>query len=221
MALSGGFAALNGFFRAIRKLPDAAKEIARELSPKVSELVGESFSSQASPTGQTWPATKSGAPAFGGSDALGYVLSRVVGLSVRTTVLYPLHFHQDGTHAVGRKRGREIARKITAGYVGSVLKQLGLKGSAPKRRKGESDEAYAHRLVAYSAARTARSDAQQQAKRHAAQAVEEAREAGGWHDPPRPMIPDEGDPIPASWMATIQATAAEVMARHGAESKGV
>lgn len=220
MPLTGGTQALAGFLRGIRKLPDAAKEIARELSPKVSELVGESFAAQASPTGQSWPATKSGEPAFGGSNALGYVLSRVVGKSVRTTVLYPLHFHQDGTHAVGRKRGREIARQITAGYVGSVLKQLGLKGSAPKRRKGESDEAYARRLEGYAAARTARSDAQKQAKRFASQAVEDARSAGGWHDPPRPMIPDEGDPIPASWMATIQATAAEVMARHGAVLKG-
>lgn len=217
MPLKGDLKALGGFLQKLQKLPQATQQIAVALAPVVGGLVEESFETQGAPNGASWPATKSGEPAFGGSQGMGYVLSRLVGKSrIRTTVLYPLHFHQDGTHKIGRKRGRKIASKVSAAYVGGVLKSLGLKGSAPKRRKNESDEAYAKRLASFQAAKQARSDAKSAAKRHASQAVEEARTAGGWHDPPRPMIPDEGDPIPVRWENPIRETARDVMAQLGA-----
>lgn len=220
MPLRGDLKALGGFLKKLQKLPDASREIAVALGPVVGSLVEESFQSQASPNGGSWPATKSGAPAFGGSEGMGYVLSRLVGkLSIRTTVLYPLHFHQDGTHRIGRKRGRKIASKITSAYIGNVLKSLGMKGSAPKKRKGESDEAFAERVAKFQAVKQTRSDAKAGAKRRAAEAVEEARTAGGWHDPPRPMIPDEGDPIPVRWEMPIREAASDVMARFGATEK--
>mgnify|MGYP000886454205 CR=1 FL=1 len=209
---------LAAFEKKLAKLPEASQKIAIALAPKTSKLVGESFSSQASPVGAPWPATKSGAPAFGGSGAMGYVLSRLAGkLTVRTSVLYPLHFHQDGTHVVGKKRGRRIASKITGAYVGNVLKSLGLKGSAPRQRKGESDDAYKARVAKFTAAKQARTDARGAARRHASAAVQEARTAGGWHDPPRPMLPGEDDPPPPRWEETIRTTARDVMAQLGAD----
>jgi hypothetical protein len=216
MALKGDFSELSGFLKKLQKLPDASREIAVALAPKTAALVGETMAAQTGPNGEPWPATKSGSPAFGGSSALGYVLSRLSGKStVRTTVLYPLHFHQDGTHKIGRKRGRKIASK----YLGDVLKSLGFKGGMPRRRKGESDEAYAARVQKAQIARDNRARAVKELKSGAAAKVEEAREAGGWHDPPRPMIPDEGAAIPATWNDTIVETATEVMARYGAEAR--
>lgn len=221
MPLRGDLTALGGFLRKLQKLPGASQEIARELAPVVSGLVGESFESQSSPVGAPWPATQTGAPAFGGSEALGYTLTRLAGKNaIRTTVLYPLHFHQDGTKKIGKLRGRKIASKITGGYVGGVLRSLGLAGSAPRRRKNESDDAYAARLEKFAAAKRARTEAKGAAKRHAAAAVAEAREAGGVHDPARPMIPDEGDPIPIRWENPIRETARDVMARYGATERG-
>jgi hypothetical protein len=221
MPLGGnGFAELAGFMRGLKKLPDASREIAIQLAPKTAELVGDTMAAQTSPTGEAWQPTKSGAPAFGGSSALGFVLSRLSGkASVRTTVLYPLHFHQDGTHKVGRKRGRAIARGITSAYAGNVLRQMGLAGSAPRRRKDESDGAYQARVEKFAVAKSTRKDAITQAKRHARSAVDEARTAGGWHDPPRPMIPDEGDPIPSRWEEVIRKTAAAVMLKYGATER--
>lgn len=220
MPLRGDLTALGGFLKKLQKLPDASREIAVALGPVVGGLVEESFESQSSPVGAPWPATKSGEPAFGGSQGMGYVLSRLVGKSIRTTVLYPLHFHQDGTKRVGRERGRAIASKITGGYVGAVLKQMGLAGGAPRRRKGESDEAYAARLERFTRAKQERRDAKAGAKRFADAAVSAAREAGGWHDPPRPIIPDEGDPIPVRWENPIREVARDVMAKYGATEKG-
>lgn len=217
VALSGQFSELSGFMRRLQKFGDTSRRIAVELAPKTSALVGESFTAQASPEGVGWPATKSGAPAFGGGDPLGYVLSRVVGKSsVRTTVLFPLHFHQDGTHRIGRKRGRAIASKIVGGYARSVLAQHGLKGAAPRQRKGESDAAFAARVERFARAKAVRKEAQFAAKKHATLAIAEARTAGGWHDPPRPMIPDEGDPIPSRWIETITETARPILAEIGA-----
>jgi signal recognition particle subunit SEC65 len=217
MPLKGDMQAFAGFLVKLKKLTQASRDIATAFAPKVAGLVEESFSRQASPLGAPWPATKTGAAAFGGGEALGRVLSRVVGkATVRTTVLYPLHFHQDGTHKIGRKRGRAIASKISGAYVGSVLKQMGLKGSAPRQRKDESDAAYQRRVERFQQAKQVRSEAKGAAKKHAAAAVDEARAAGGWHDPPRPMIPDEGDTIPPTWEAQIREVAREVMKAGGA-----
>jgi hypothetical protein len=179
MPLGGnGFAELAGFLRGLKKLTDASREIAVALAPKTSELVGETMAAQTSPTGEAWPATKDGSPAFGGSNALGYVLSRLSGKSsVRTTVLYPLHFHQDGTHAKGRKHQRKVRAKLRReGY-----SRAGIKG-----------------VVAQ---------------------LEAGRKAGAYHDPPRPLIPGEGDPIPARWDETIRKTASEVMLKYGAVAR--
>ncbi len=217
VALRGQFDELSGFMRRLQKFNDTSRRIAVELAPKTAALVGESFTAQASPEGVSWPATKSGEPAFGGGDALGYVLSRVSGKSsIRTTVLFPLHFHQDGTHRIGRKRGRALASKIVGGYARAVLAQHGLKGSAPRQRKGESDEAFHRRVEAFARAKQVRQEAKLSARKHAASAIAEARVAGGWHDPPRPMIPDEGDPIPSRWVETITETARPILAEIGA-----
>lgn len=216
MPLSGDLQAIRGLSKKLEKLQTAPQAIARALSPRIAPLVTETFAAQAGPSGGAWPPTKSGAPAFVGSDASMRVLSRLTGkASVRTTVLFPLHFHQDGTHVVGRKRGRKIASKLTDSYVGAVLSQQGMKGSAPKRRKDESAEAFAHRLERYANVKATRSDARRAARGFAADAVAEARAAGGWHDPPRPMIPDEGDPIPGTWDAVIVKAARDVMATYG------
>jgi hypothetical protein len=217
VALSGQFSELSGFLRRLQKFSEKSREIAIRLAPEVSELVHESFEMQASPEGVAWPRTKSGAPAFEGKAPMGHVLSRVVGKSsIRTTVLFPLHFHQDGTHRIGRKRGRAIASKITGGYARSVLAQHGLKGAAPRQRKGESDAAFAARVERFARAKAVRKEAQLAAKKHAAAAIAEARTAGGWHDPPRPMIPGENDPIPARWVETITETARPILAEIGA-----
>ena len=205
--LTGDFAALADFYTRLRKFSDVGRRVATELAPKVEGLVGEAFSSQSSPDGVAWPETKSGAPAFGGGDAGGRVLSRLVGkASVRTTVLYPLHFHQDGTHRVGRKRARAIRQKM-----------LGAAGiRVPAKRKNESPFAYQNRLAALMARKAARAEAVKGAKLHADFAVAQAREAGGWHDPPRPMIPDEGDDIPNRWVQVITDTARPILAEVGA-----
>lgn len=218
--LVGDLKALGGYLKKLQKLPEATRDIAVKLAPKVASLVGETMSAQTSPAGAPWLPTKSGAPAFGGASSLGYVFSRVAGKSaVRTTVLYPLHFHQDGTRRIGRKRMRAIANSVIASYVGNVLKQQGLKMAAPRQRKGESDEAYARRVERFAVAKQTRKDARTMARRHGTEAAEAARTAGGWHDPPRPLIPDEGDPIPAKWIDAIRETAREVMVPLGAEER--
>lgn len=179
MSLRGDFAELAGFMRGLKKMNGASREIAIALAPKTSALVGETMQAQQGPNGEAWPPTKSGAPAFGGANALGYVLSRLSGKnSVRTTVLYPLHFHQDGTHAQGRKYQRKLRAKLRKeGYT-----KQGIKGAIA--------------------------------------AVDTARKAGGWHDPPRPLIPDEGQAIPPRWEDVIRATARDVMLKYGAEERG-
>ena len=217
MPITGDFAAYADFYGRLRKFSDVSRKIAVELAPKVEGLVGESFTAQQSPTGVSWPATKSGAPAFAGGDAGSRVLSRLVGKSsIRTTVLYPLHFHQDGTHVVGKKRGKKIASSIVGGYTRAVLSQHGLSGGKPRRRKDESEAAFALRVARFEAAKQTRQEARLSARKHASRAITEARAAGGWHDPPRPMIPDEGDPIPPRWVETITETARPILAEVGA-----
>ena len=216
MPLRGDPSAFAGFIKSIRKLPEASKEIARELSVKLSPLIGESFSAQASPEGAGWPATQTGAPAFLDSDPLGYVLSRVVGTTVRTALLYPLSFHQEGTRAVGRKRMAAIRRGILGAAGQAAARAIKL----PRKRADESEFAYQQRIAIGLARKAARKEAVQGAKMRADFAAEQARAASGWHDPPRPMIPEEGSAIPDSWDALIQATAREVMARYGATPKG-
>lgn len=218
--LTGDFAALATFYGRLRKFSEASRKIAQAVSPKVEGLVNEGFAGQHGPNGEVWPPTKSGAPAFGGGDSGGRVLSRLVGKSsVRTTVLWPLHFHQDGTHRIGRKRGRAIAAKIMGGYAKAVLRQHGLTGAGPRKRKGESDAAFAARVERFAKAKQMRQEARGSAKKHAAAAVEEARAAGGWHDPPRPMIPDENDAIPPTWIEVIGDAARPVLEEIGATQR--
>lgn len=213
MPLVGDVRALEAFEKRLRKLSKASQEVARALQPRTAKLVQDTVRSQASPEGAPWPATKSGAPAFGGGDASGRVLSRLAGkLTVITTVLHPLHFHQEGTHAVGRKRGAAVKRAVISGYASGVLRSMGLRASAPRQRKGESDEAYRGRMDHYATARAAKSEARKVARRHAEAAYQEARAAGGIHDPPRPMLPQEGS-TPAAWVQTIERTAREVLDR--------
>jgi hypothetical protein len=214
MPLQGDFAALADFYTRLRKFSETGRRIATELAPKVEGLVGQTFAAQAGPNGEAWPATKSGAPAFGGGDAGGRVLSRLAGkASVRTTVLYPLHFHQDGTHVVGKKRGAAIRRSIT-GNAGK-LAAAGVK--VPRKGKDESEFAYQQRLAAGMARRAARAEAVRAVRHQVAFAVLQARTAGGWHDPPRPMIPGEGDPVPDTWTTTIVETARPILAEIGAK----
>lgn len=216
MALKGDFGELAGFLKKLQKLPGAGREIAIKLAPKTAALVGETMAAQTSPTGEPWPETKSGAPAFGGSSALGHVFSRLVGKSaVRTTVLYPLHFHQDGTRRVGRKRMAAI-RKGILGAAGRLA--VGLI-KIPRKRKDESPFQYEQRVAAAMARKSARKEAVQGAKMRADFAAEQARAASGWHDPPRPMIPDEGDAIPDRWNDTIREVTSDVMRQYGAEER--
>lgn len=213
MALTGDFQALAAFYGKLRKFSDTGRRIAQELAPKVEALVGQTFAEQAGPDHEPWPPTVSGAPAFGGGDAGGRVLSRLAGKSsVRTTVLYPLHFHQDGTHRVGRKRAAAIKRKITGQAAKLALAGIKL----PRKRKDESEFAYQQRLAIAMARKAARKEAVAGVKHQVAFAIETARAAGGWHDPPRPMIPDEGDPVPDPWVKEITETARPILAEVGA-----
>lgn len=217
MPLKGDLTALGGFAKKLQKLPEASAEIALALAPKVAGLVDETFAAQASPSGVSWTPTKSGEPAFAGGETAGRVLSRLVGkATVSTTLLYPLHFHQDGTHVVGRKRGAAIRRGFIAGRVAVEMKRW---AGAPRKRKNETEEQYQARLEYQDARKSARDDARSSAKKAANDAVAQARAAGGWHDPPRPMIPDEGDPIPDTWTAVILATAKPIMLRLGATAR--
>jgi hypothetical protein len=212
--LRGDLAALGGYLKKLQKLPQASQRIAVALAPEVAELVRDVFVAQTSPAGDPWVATKSGAPAFAGSSAMGRVLSRLSGkTAVTTTVLYPLHFHQDGTHRVGRKRGAAIRK----GIVGAAVRLATAGIKVPRKQKGESEYAYQQRLAAAIARKNARAEAVKSVKNRVAFAIQEARTAGGWHDPPRPMIPDEGDPIPETWMTPIREIARDVMAELGAE----
>lgn len=213
MPLTGDFAALADFYTRLRKFSETGRRIATELAPKVEALVGQTFAEQAGPDHSPWPPTVSGAPAFGGGDAGGRVLSRLVGrASIKTIVLYPLHFHQDGTHRVGRKAAAAIRRKIT-GDAGR-LAVAGIK--LPRKTKGESEFAYQQRLAVAMARKAARAEAVRGVKHQVAFAVDQARAAGGWHDPPRPMIPDEGDPVPDPWVKEITETARPILAEIGA-----
>lgn len=218
MPLVSDGGSLREFERRLRKLPEAQKSMARQIAPVCEKLANSTIEEQRSPFGEPWVATKTGVPAFLGSTTAGRILSRVVSdREVRTTVLYPLHFHQDGTHVVGRKRGASIKRGILSAYSGAVLKQMGLSGSAPRKRKDESDAAYQARVAKWEHAKGIRKEARAQAKGHAAAAFEEARAAGGVHDPARPLIPDEGDPIPPTWDTEITARARVVLSWYGVE----
>lgn len=215
--MRGNFSELASFLQKLQKLPEASQKIARALAPKVAALVEQTVVAQTSPTGEPWPATKSGAPAFGGATALGHVFSRLAGKStVRTTVLYPLHFHQDGTMRVGRKGGAKIRRAI----VGAATRLVSVGIKVPKKKKGESEFAFQQRLAAIMARNAARREAVKGVKNQVDFAIQQARAAGGFHDPPRPLIPAEDDPIPPKWEKTISATAREVMAPLGALPKG-
>ena len=213
--LTGDFAALTDFYSRLKKLGGGVSaEIAKNVSPKVEALVNTSFASQSSPEGAGWPATKSGKPAFGGGDSGGRVFVRLVGkATIKSSVLYPLHFHNAGTHRVGRKRAAAIRKAITG--VASKAAASGIK--VPRKRKDESPFAYQQRLAIMAARRAARSEAVKSVKHRASFAVQEARAKGGWHDPPRPMIPEND--IPPSWEKTIKDAAREVMAKYGATEK--
>lgn len=212
MALTGDFAALADFYGRLRKFSDTGRRVAQELAPKLEALVGRTFAEQAGPDHEPWPPTVSGAPAFGGGDAGGRVLSRLVGKSsVSTIVLYPLHFHQDGTHRVGRKSAAKIRKAIT-GQAGR-LAVAGIK--VPRKSKNESEFAYQQRLAIAMARKAARAEAVKGVRHQVAFAIETARAAGGWHDPPRPMIPDEGDPVPDPWVKEIVDTVRPILAEVG------
>lgn len=221
MPLKSDASALKAFEAKLRKLPEASKAIARAIAPTVQELANKTIADQAGPNGEDWPATKSGAAAFAGSSTAGRILARVVkdGRAVRVTVLYPLHFHQEGTHTIGRKRSSAIRRNVLNAYSGAVLKQMGLRAGAPRRRKDESDAAYQHRLERFEAAKQVRKDARSAAKKFATEAVDKAVAAGGIHDPKRPFIPEEDDALPVSWDKPIADKARVVMAWYGAEER--
>jgi hypothetical protein len=212
--LTGDFAALADFYTRLRKFSDTGRRIAQELAPKVEGLVGRTFAEQAGPDHEAWTPTKSGAPAFDGGDAGGRVLSRLSGkASITTSLLYPLHFHQDGTHVVGKKRGAAIRRLIT-GKAGK-LAAAGIK--VPRKGKNEGEFAYQQRLAAAMARAAVRKEAVRGVRNQVAFAIQEARTAGGWHDPPRPMIPGAGDPVPDPWVSTIVETARPILAEIGAK----
>lgn len=178
MPLQGDFSALAAFHNRLRKLSGATREIALTVSPQIEGLVNGSFAGQSTPYGESWTPTKSGAPAFGGGDSGGRVLVRLVGkATVKTSVLYPLHFHNQGTHAGGRKAQAKLRKKLR----GEGYSRAGIKGVLQQLNAG--------------------------------------RKAGAWHDPPRPMIPDDAAGIPPEWSNTIRQAATAVLSKAGAVAK--
>lgn len=138
MALTGDTKALEAFGKRIRKLEGVPRVVAEKASPKISALVTASFGAQSSPYGAGWVPTKSGAPAFGGGNALGRVLVRLVGkATIRTSVLYPLHFHNAGTHTHGRKYQARMRKALRAeGYGRAGIKGIVKEYDVARRHAG-------------------------------------------------------------------------------------
>jgi hypothetical protein len=217
MALNGDFNALAAFHNRIKKLPEATRKIAIALSPKVEKLVDSTIAAAQTPYGEGWVPKKDGGQALAGSDSGGRVLVRIVGkATVRTAILYPFHFHDGGTHAIGRKRGAAIRR----GIVGVAARLAIADIKVPRKRKDESEFAYQQRLATLIARRNARAEAVKSVKNRVAFAIQEARSKGGIHNPERQILPREEAGIPQAWTDTIRDEAVKVMSEGGATLKG-
>lgn len=192
MPLKGDLQALRGFEKKLSKLKGASQEIARRVSPKIEPLVNESIGASATPYGDPWKPTKSGQPALSGAVSSGRVLVRLVGKStIRTALLYPLHFHHGGTRTHGRRAQRKMRRDLeaemkvkTLGAAGRVAARLAI-----KRKLGWFE------------------------------AMRRAGMAGNVWDPERPIIPSDAQGVPAPWGVVITGEAREVMREAGAVEK--
>jgi hypothetical protein len=217
VAVTGNFDALAAFHNRIKKLPEAARKIAIALSPKVEKLVDNTIATATTPYGEGWVPKKDGGQALAGSDSGGRVLVRLVGkATIRTAILYPYHFHDAGTHTIGRKRGAAIRRSI----VGAAARLAVADIKVPRKRKDETEFAYQQRLATLIARRNARVEAVKGVKNQVSFAIQEARAAGGIHNPERQILPREEEGIPTTWSDTIRDEAVKVMAAGGATLKG-
>ncbi len=216
MALTGDFNALAAFHNKIKSLKGVSREIALKVSPVIEPLVDASMAAGGDAYGAGWVPKKGGGQALAGSTTGGRVLVRLVGTAtIRTSLLYPYHFHDGGTRRVGRKRMAAIRRAI----VGSATRLATADIKVPKKKKGESPYAYNNRVAATMARAAARKEAVQGVKNRVSFAQQEARAAGGMHDPERPIIPREEQGIPSMWEKAIKAEAIAVMAKYGATEK--
>ena len=130
MPLSGDFNALAAFFSKLKKLDGVSRKIAIEASPKIEALVDATIAAAQSPYGVGWKPKKGGGQALAGSSSAGRVLVRLVGKSqIKTSVLYPYHFHDGGTFSGGRIAMRAVRKKLRKeGYtrkgIAGAIKQL-------------------------------------------------------------------------------------------------
>lgn len=207
---------LRAYAKTLGGLKEAGKRIGAIAAPKIVARAALQAEMQCSPYGTPWQPGKAGGSVLTTSPASIEVTLRNAGTAIRVRLLYPLGFHNDGTYRVGRKRGAVVRRK----FIGAGLKAVG-RASVPRRRKGESDDAFAHREQRFAVQRElfafARDKERKRLNPVAHQAEREARAAGGVWDPKRPLIPNEGQGIPGQWSADLLDSAREVMSVAGAE----
>ncbi len=112
--ITGDFATVKEWIKSLDGLKTATKTIAAAALPKLKPLVSAEFSSGTDPYGAAWQPKVDGSQPFAGSDADGRVQMRLVagGTIIRTTVAYPMHFHQDGTRGGGRKSARKLRASL-------------------------------------------------------------------------------------------------------------
>lgn len=110
--ITGDYGALRRYVVQLIGMKEATRQIARAAVPKITEIIDQQFSSGTDPYGNAWVPLKTGQQPFSGRDSAGRVDVRLVddGKAIRTTVVYPMHFHQDGTHSGGRKAARKLRR---------------------------------------------------------------------------------------------------------------
>jgi len=123
--ITGDTAQIAKFIEQVGGMKQATKKIGKAVLPKLEGLIEAEFSSSTGPYGQTWQPKKDGGAPFVGHSASKRVKFKLLneGRTIRTTVAYPMHFHQDGTFSGGRKTQRRLRKKLRLeGFKGRALK---------------------------------------------------------------------------------------------------
>lgn len=127
-----------------KDLPRATQAVAESTVPRVEKLIAAEFAAGADPYGDAWTPTRSGGKAFAGTNASGKVrLSLRKGSggagggtsvqAIRVSVEFPMHFHNAGTKAGGKKtRKKERASLRREGYTRKAITAI-LKERAASR----------------------------------------------------------------------------------------
>ena len=192
--LDGDFAGLANFQAKLAAAPGLPKRVAVEAIPELRALVAQEFSASEDPYGNPWiPLKTSGPPLQPLSDEVRVTL--VGGAAIRISTHGYLNFHNAGTHNIGKRSAAKKLRGELKARTSAARLSGELKGKVGRGKR----EALALE------------------KKSVKETAAKVSAASGYHDPPRPVIPNDAASIPQKWAEVLDKVASNIIAGLGAQ----